>query len=90
MRTPQENAQGYDTNSPINHVKEIKGNYLLIHGTGDDNVHFQNAIEMMSAMNNNNIPYESGIYPNKTHGISGGKTRLHLFSKMTKFFLENL
>lgn len=90
MRTPQENALGYDTNSPINHIKEIRGNYLLIHGTGDDNVHFQNAIEMMLAMNNNNIPYESGIYPNKTHGIYGGKTRLHLFTKMTEFFLENL
>lgn len=90
MRTPQENAQGYDTNSPINHVTELKGNYLLVHGTGDDNVHFQNAVEMMLALNNNNIPYQSAVYPNKAHGISGGKTRLHLFTRMTKFILENL
>jgi len=90
MRTPQENAQGYDTNSPINHVKELKGNYLIVHGSADDNVHFQNALEMMLALNNNNIPYESAVYPNKNHGISGGKTRLHLFTRMTKFILENL
>jgi len=90
MRTPQENAQGYDTNSPINHVKELKGNYLIVHGSADDNVHFQNALEMMMALNNNNVPYESAVYPNKNHGIYGGKTRLHLFTRMTKFILENL
>lgn len=90
MRTPQENALGYDTNSPINHVEKLRGNYLLVHGTGDDNVHFQNAAEMMLSLNNANIPYDCAIYPNKSHGISGGKTRLHLFTKITKFFLENL
>ena len=55
MRTPQENADGYDSNSPINHVEKIKGNYLLVHGTADDNVHFQNAVEMAKAMNEKNI-----------------------------------
>ncbi len=90
MRTPQENALGYDTNSPINHIKKIKGNYLIIHGTADDNVHFQNAAEMILAMNNANIKYETAIYPNRNHGISGGKTRLHLFTKITNFITENL
>jgi len=90
MRTPQENALGYDTNSPINHAEKLHGNYLLIHGTGDDNVHFQNAAEMMLSLNNANIPYESAVYTNKSHGISGGKTRLHLFNKITQFILENL
>ena len=90
MRTPQENADGYDKNSPINHVDSIKGKYLLIHGTADDNVHFQNAVEMVKAMNDKNIPYDAEYYPNKNHGIAGGKTRLHLFTKITTFLENNL
>ena len=90
MRTPQENAAGYDDNSPINHVDKIKGKYLLIHGTADDNVHFQNAAEMVKAMNEKNIPYDAEYYPNTNHGIRGGKVRLHLFGKITNFLLMNL
>ncbi|MFT7591821.1 MAG: dipeptidyl-peptidase-4, partial [bacterium] len=90
MRTPQENADGYDDNSPINHVEKLKGNYLLIHGTGDDNVHFQNTAEMVNKMIHQNIPFDSEFYPNKSHGISGGYTRLHLFNRMTDYILENL
>ncbi len=90
MRTPQENADGYDKNSPINHVDSIKGNYLIIHGTADDNVHFQNAAEMVKAMNDKNIPYDAEYYPNKNHAILGGKTRLHLFTKISKFIEKNL
>lgn len=90
MRTPQENAQGYDDNSPVNFVKQIKGKYLLIHGTADDNVHFQNSMEMNKALINANIPFEFMAYPNKAHGISGGNTRLHLFSKMLEFIKRNL
>lgn len=90
MRTPQENPDGYDLNSPINHVDKIKGNYLIIHGTADDNVHFQNAVEMVKSMNDKNIPYESAYYPNTNHGIRGGKTRLHLFTKITNYFEKNL
>lgn len=90
MRTPQENAKGYDENSPVNFVKSIKGKYLLIHGTADDNVHFQNSMEMNKALINNNIPFEFMAYPNKAHGISGGNTRLHLFSKMMAFIKTNL
>ena len=90
MRTPRENPLGYDENSPLSHVDKIKGNYLIIHGTADDNVHFQNAAEMVKAMNDKNIAYDAEYYPNKNHGISGGKTRLHLFTKITKFITEKL
>jgi dipeptidyl-peptidase 4 len=90
MRTPQENGQGYDDNSPINHIEKIKGNYLIIHGTADDNVHFQNAVEMVNAMVNKNIRFDSEYYPNKNHSIYGGKTRLHLYDKMTRYILEKL
>ena len=90
MRTPQENAKGYDENSPINHVNKIKGNYLIIHGTADDNVHFQNSVMMIDEMIKKNIDFESGYYPNKNHGIRGGNTSFHLYSKMTRFILENL
>ena len=90
MRTPQENAKGYDENSPINHVKKIKGKYLIIHGTADDNVHFQNSVMMVEEMIKKNIDFESGYYPNKNHGIYGGNTTYHLYNKMTKFILSNL
>jgi dipeptidyl-peptidase-4 len=90
MRTPQENASGYDDNSPINHVEKLKGKYLLIHGSADDNVHYQNTMEMSQALVNANKPFDMFIYPNKNHGIYGGYTRLHLFSKMTDFIKENL
>ena len=90
MRTPQENASGYDDNSPINHVEKLKGKYLLIHGSADDNVHYQNTMEMVNAMVNANKQFDLFIYPNKNHGIYGGYTRLHLFTKMTNFIKENL
>ena len=90
MQRPQENANGYDDNSPINHVKNIKGNYLIIHGTADDNVHYQNAVEMIDAMIRANKKFDSEIYPNRNHGIGGGITRLHLFERISNFLLENL
>ncbi|MEZ5046389.1 MAG: prolyl oligopeptidase family serine peptidase [Chitinophagaceae bacterium] len=90
MRTPQENAKGYDDNSPVNMVNLLEGKYLLIHGTADDNVHFQNAVEMQKALISANKDFDSEIYPNKNHGISGGVTRLHLYRKMTRFILDNL
>ena len=90
MRTPQENASGYDDNSPINHVDKLKGNYLLIHGSADDNVHVQNTMEMVSALVKANKQFDLFIYPDKNHGIYGGNTRYHLYKKMTKFILDNL
>jgi dipeptidyl-peptidase-4 len=90
MRTPNENGENYDVNSPINHVNKIKGNYLLIHGTADDNVHFQNSMEMVSSLVKSNIEFDFFAYPNKNHGIYGGYTRLHLYNKMTNFLIDNL
>jgi len=89
MRKPQENGDNYDSNSPINHVEKIKGKYLIIHGTADDNVHFQNAVEMVDAMIKKGIRFDSEFYPNKNHGIGGAKTRLHLYERMTRFLMEN-
>jgi dipeptidyl-peptidase-4 len=90
MRTPQENKKGYDENAPLNYVDKIKGKFLIIHGTADDNVHFQNSAMMIDEMIKKNIDFESGYYPNKNHSISGGNTSFHIYSKMTKFILSNL
>lgn len=90
MRTPQENGENYDVNSPINHVDKLKGAYLLVHGSADDNVHHQNTMEMIDALVKANKQFDLFIYPNKNHGIYGGTTRLHLFTKMTNFLIENL
>ena len=90
LRTPQENPTGYDENSPVFFTKKIKGNYLLIHGSADDNVHLQNSMEMTKELVKNNIPFDQFIYPNKNHGIYGGYTRLHLYTKMLKFVKDNL
>jgi dipeptidyl-peptidase 4 len=90
MQTPQENASGYDNNSPITHVNKLKGNFLLIHGTADDNVHVQNTMKMVEALIQANKQFDWAIYPDKNHGIYGGKTRLQLYTKMTNFILEKL
>ncbi len=90
MRTPQENKKGYDENAPLNYVDKIKGKFLIIHGTADDNVHFQNSVMMIDEMIKKNIDFESGYYPNKNHSINGGNTSFHIYSKMTKFILNNL
>ena len=90
MTTPQENPSGYDENSPINHVDKLKGDFLLIHGTGDDNVHVQNTMRMVEALIQADKQFEWMIYPDKNHGIYGGNTRLHLYKKMTNFIDKTL
>ena len=90
MTTPQENPSGYDENSPINHVDKLKGDFLLIHGTGDDNVHVQNTMRMVEALIQADKQFEWMIYPDKNHGIYGGNTRLHLYKKMTDFIHRTL
>ncbi|TRZ43249.1 S9 family peptidase [Robertkochia solimangrovi] len=90
MQTPQENAGGYDNNSPINYVDNLKGHYLLIHGSGDDNVHVQNTMRMAEALIQANKQFDWAIYPDKNHGIYGGNTRLQLYTKMTNFIDEYL
>lgn len=91
MTTPQENPEGYDNNSPITHVDKFdKGDFLLVHGTGDDNVHVQNSMQLIEALVQANKQFDWRIYPDKNHGIYGGNTRLHLYKLMTNFILENL
>ncbi|MBI6116927.1 S9 family peptidase [Salegentibacter maritimus] len=90
MTTPQENPSGYDENSPINHVEKLKGDYLLIHGGGDDNVHVQNTMRMVEALVQANKQFDWAIYPDRNHGIYGGNTRLHLYTLMTNFIKEKL
>jgi len=90
LRTPQENAKGYDENSPINFADKLKGKFLLIHGTADDNVHFQNSVMFSEALIQANKSFEQAYYPNKNHGIFGGNTTIQLYTKMTDFILNNL
>lgn len=89
---PQDNAKGYDENSPLNFADRLHGNYLLIHGTGDDNVHFQNSAEMVERLENAGKQFEFRIYPNKNHSIydATGNTRLNLYQLMTDFILRKL
>jgi dipeptidyl-peptidase-4 len=90
MRTPKENADGYDANSPVNFVQLMKGKFLLIHGAADDNVHYQNSMELINAMVKADKQFDLFIYPNKNHGIYGGNTRNHLFKMILDFVEENL
>lgn len=90
MRTPQENAKGYDDNAPEQMSAGLTGKFFLVHGTADDNVHFQNSAMLINELVRNNKQFEDAYYPNKNHGISGGNTRLHLYTRMTEFLLWNL
>ncbi len=90
MRTPQENPNGYDDNSPINFADQMEGKFLLIHGMGDDNVHFQNSVDFVSALVEAGKDFETQFYPNKTHSLRGGNTTFHVYKRMTDFILENL
>jgi len=87
---PQTNPSGYDDYSPINHVEKLKGHYLIIHGTGDDNVHMQNSIEMIDALIHAGKQFDMFFYPNRNHGIYGENTRFHLYEMMSTFLLKNL
>jgi dipeptidyl-peptidase-4 len=91
MRTPKENPDGYESNSPVNHAAEMKGKLLMIHGMADDNVHPQNAYDMFTALVAAGKKFDSEFYPNSNHGIYSGKgTTYHLYKRMTDFILENL
>ena len=90
MRTYAENKEGYDENSPIHYADRLRGDLLLVHGMGDDNVHFQHTAEMANALIMNNKQFDTYFYPNRNHGIYGGPTRLHLYTKMTNFLLDAL
>ena len=90
MRTLEENEDGYRDNSPIYFADQLEGNYLLVHGGADDNVHLQNSMEMAKALIDANKQFDTYIYPNKAHSIFGGTVRMHLYNKMTDFLDEHL
>ena len=90
LKTPQENPGGYDDNSPVQFAQNLRAKYLLVHGTGDDNVHFQNSIAWVDALVKANKDYQTLYYPNRNHGIYGGNTRLHLYRQLTEFVKANL
>jgi len=87
---PQANAKGYDAGSPISYAKGLKGDLLLVHGTGDDNVHVQNTEAMVNALVEANAQFRLFTYPNRNHGIFGGNTRRHLFGMMTDHWKRTL
>lgn len=90
MRTPKENADGYNAGSAISRASKLQGKLLLIHGTADDNVHYQNAAEYSEALVQANKQFDMQVYTNRNHSIFGGNTRNHLMNRVADFFLENL
>lgn len=90
MRTPAANPDGYRASSAVEKAGQLNGDLLVVHGTGDDNVHFQNTTQLINALQAENEQFDLMIYPNRTHSISGGNTTVHLFSKITSWLLENL
>ncbi|MGH7671380.1 MAG: alpha/beta hydrolase family protein, partial [Gemmatimonadales bacterium] len=90
MGLPRDNAAGYDRGSPLTYAKNLRGKLLIVHGSGDDNVHYQNTEAMVNALVAANKPFELMVYPNRNHSITGGTTRQHLFALLTKFVEENL
>jgi dipeptidyl-peptidase-4 len=90
MGLPKDNAKGYDAFSPTTHLQNIKGKLLLVHGTADDNVHFQNSVEMVNTLIKANVQFDFFMFPDKSHSIRGGNARLYLFTKMTDFVKANL
>lgn len=91
MNTPQNNAEGYKKGSPISYVEGLKGNLLLMHGTGDDNVHYQNCERLVNELIRHGKVFSQVSYPMRTHGISEGEgTSLHVRKTMIDYWLKNL
>ena len=90
LRTPQENAEGYTAGSPLSYADSLEGNLLLIHGSGDDNVHYQNTLQLVQRLQQAGKQFDMRVYPNKTHSIAGGNTRVDLFAYVTAWLHDNL
>jgi dipeptidyl-peptidase-4 len=87
---PKDNREGYEKGSPLTYVDGLKGNLLLVHGSGDDNVHYQNSEALVNRLVAANKQFDMMEYPNRNHGIAGGNTRRHLFEKLTRYLQQNL
>ena len=90
MRTPQENHDGYQASSAFTRADKLHGKLLLVHGMADDNVHYQNCAEYAEHLVQLGKQFDMQIYTNRNHSIFGGYTRMHLYTKLTNFFKENL
>ncbi len=90
MRTPEENPEGYHNGSPITHAAKLEVPLLVVHGTGDDNVHFQNTVQLSQALEEANRQFSLRIYPNKAHAIAGAEARVNLFGLLTDFVSRHL
>ncbi|MGH7476478.1 MAG: S9 family peptidase [Longimicrobiales bacterium] len=90
MRTPEENPTGYRDGAPLTYVEELVGDLLVIHGTADDNVHPQNTIQLVRALQDAGKQFDLMMYPNRTHAISSGQTGVHLYTLMTRWLDQQL
>ncbi len=90
MLTPKENPEAYEESAPLTHAKKLKGNLLIIHGSSDDNVHWQNTVSMVNELIKEGKQFDTAFYPGGMHGIGSGKVRVQLFTKITNFILGGL
>ncbi|NIM48578.1 MAG: prolyl oligopeptidase family serine peptidase [Gemmatimonadales bacterium] len=90
MRTPQENPEGYEKGAPLTYAEGLTGNLLIVHGTGDDNVHSQNTTQLIQKLEQAGKQFDLRLYPNKTHSITGGNTRVNLYEYLTRWLKKNL
>lgn len=91
MGLPQDNPEGYRDGSPITYVDGLEGDLLLVHGTGDDNVHHQGSERLMNELIRLNKPFDVMVYPNRSHGIHEGEgTTRHLFELLTRHLSDHL
>jgi len=90
MGLPTDNEEGYRKSSPVNFPADLHGSLLEVHGTGDDNVHMQNTIQMANSFINSGKQFQLMMYPRKTHGIAGSDARTHLFHMIDEHFEKNL
>jgi len=90
MGLPQTNGAGYDKGSPITYARGLRGNLLIVHGSGDDNVHYQNTEVLVDTLVAAQRPFQLMVYPNRTHGIFGGGSTEHLYALLTRYIEKNL
>ena len=91
MGLPAENTDGYRRGSPIHYVDGLRGKLLLIHGSGDDNVHIQGTERLMNKLIELGKPFDLMVYPNRTHSIREGTgTQSHIYRRIARYFVENL
>jgi dipeptidyl-peptidase-4 len=90
MGTPQENARGYDNGAPLNHVDKLDGNLLVVHGTSDDNVHFQNTVQLVHRLQQAGKQFDMRMYPGQRHGFRGTAIKMNQYELFTEWLKEKL